>query len=49
MIQEIIELLEQDKFYNVRENVEIVKGKNQITTTWKCAFEKMKRIWLLRR
>ena len=45
MIQHIIQMLTIDNFYNVSENIEIAKGKNQIVTTWKQAKNKIKREW----
>lgn len=45
MIEHILKMLTIDNFYNVSENIEIAKGKNQIVTTWKQAKNKIKREW----
>ena len=49
MIPYIIELIQSNDFYNVSENMEIVKGKNEMVTTWKDGKEKIKRQWLLKK
>ena len=45
MIKNIIDLLVSSEFYNVSERVEISKGKNEIPTTWKQGWIKIKRNW----
>ncbi len=35
MITGIIDLLKQDKFYNVSKEVDIAKGKYELPRTWK--------------
>jgi hypothetical protein len=49
MIGEIIDLLNSAEHYNVSDRVEIAKGKYQKPTTWKQAWYKIKRIWLIRK
>lgn len=49
MIKEVIDLLNSGDFYNVSEEVEIAKGKHELVTTWKGAFIKIKRLWLLKK
>lgn len=45
MIKSIIDLLLSSPFYNVSDRVEIAKGKNEIPTTLKQGWEKIKRDW----
>lgn len=49
MIADLINLLNTEHFYGVSERVEIAKGKYEISTTWKDAFYKIKRLWLKRK
>jgi hypothetical protein len=44
MITKIIEILGEDSYYNVSENVEVAKGKYKMITSWKEAVEQIKRI-----
>lgn len=48
MIKHILDLLALDKFYGQSELIEIAKGKYQIVTSWKQAFEQIKRQWKIR-
>jgi len=48
-MEEVINLLDSGKLYNVSESVEIAKGKHKIITTWKGGIEKIKRAWLLQK
>jgi hypothetical protein len=43
MIKNIIDLLAIDEHYNVSERVEIAKGKYEYITSWKRAWQKIKR------
>jgi hypothetical protein len=45
MIKNIIDLLEIDEHYGVSENIEIAKGKYEYITSWKRAWEKIKRLY----
>jgi hypothetical protein len=45
MIGEIIELLDKGEFYGESKSIEVLKGKNELVTTWKGASRKIKRIW----
>jgi hypothetical protein len=47
-MKQILELLNADNHYGVSERVEIAKGKYEYITTWKRAWEKIKRniLWL---
>lgn len=45
MIKSIIDLLGTDHFYNISQRVEIAKGKNEIPTTFKQGWYKIKRDW----
>ena len=49
MIIGIIELLTITEHYGVSERVEIAKGKYEIVRTWKQAFNKIKRLWQIRK
>lgn len=49
MIAETIRLLQANEFYGVSENVEIAKGKYEKIYTFKEAFKKIKRLWLLKK
>ena len=44
MIKNIFELLAADNHYGVSERVEIAKGKYEYITSWKRAWEKIKRV-----
>ena len=48
MIKEIIDVLALNEYYGVSERVEIAKGKYEYITSWKRAWEKIKRntLWL---
>lgn len=45
MLKNIIQLLQLHEHYGISENIEIAKGKNEIPTDWKKAYNQMKRIW----
>jgi hypothetical protein len=45
MIKNIIDLLVDSPFYNVSEEVEIAKGKNEFPVTWRQGWDKIKRNW----
>jgi hypothetical protein len=47
-MKQILELLNADNHYGVSERVEIAKGKYEYITSWKRAWEKIKRniLWL---
>ncbi len=45
MIKNILELLSLHEHYRQSEVIEIAKGKYKLTTSWKQAFEKIKREW----
>lgn len=49
MINKVIDKLHQGDYYNCSEAVEIAKGKYELVTTWKAAFKKIKRLWLLKK
>lgn len=49
MIKSIIDTLNSGTHYGISERVEIAKGKYQIPTTWNNGFEKIKRLWLIRK
>lgn len=49
MIAIILELLQQDEFIKVSENVEIAKGKYELPKDFKGLKNKIKRQWLLRK
>jgi|TARA_R110000803_G_scaffold111003_3_gene179439 hypothetical protein len=44
MISTIIDLLKQDKFYNVSNEVDIAKGKYEIPRSWKGVKNMFKRM-----
>jgi hypothetical protein len=48
MLKQILELLALQEHYNQSENIDIAKGKYQLTKTWKQAFEQIKRQWKTR-
>jgi hypothetical protein len=48
MIKQILELLAVNEHYGQSEIIEIAKGKYQLVTTWKQAFEQIKRQWKIR-
>jgi len=43
-MKEIFEMLKLDPFYNVSEEIEIAKGRNEIQTTIKGALKQAKRV-----
>ena len=49
MLKQILDLLIADNHYNVSERVEIAKGKYEMPTSWRNGFEKIKRLWLIRK
>jgi len=49
MIKNIIDILNSENYYGVSERVEIAKGKYEIPTTWKMGWNKIKRLWLIRK
>tara|TARA_B100000497_G_C7675243_1_gene407851 strand:+ start:566 stop:700 length:135 start_codon:yes stop_codon:yes gene_type:complete len=44
MVKTIIDLLKQDKFYNVSKEVDIAKGKYQLPRNWKSVKNMFKRM-----
>ena len=50
-MKEIFDMLKLDSFYNVSEEIEIAKGRNEIQTTIKGALKQAKRVirWKVRR
>ena len=46
MISTIIEILQKENYYGGGDNIEIAKGKNELTTTFAGAKRKIKRVWL---
>lgn len=48
MIKNILELLSLDTHYGQSEIIEIAKGKYKLVTSWKQAFEKIKREWKIK-
>lgn len=46
MITDIIRALQSDDFFGAGEAVEIAKGKNEHTTSFKVLKRKVKRVWL---
>jgi hypothetical protein len=48
MIKQILELLALEKHYGQSEVIEIAKGKYKLVTSWKQAFEKIKREWKIK-
>jgi hypothetical protein len=49
MIKNIIDTLNSAPHYGISERVEIAKGKYQIPTTWRMGWNKIKRLWLIRK
>ena len=49
MIKQVIDLLKADKHYGVSERVEIAKGKYSVSHRWRDGFEKIKRVWLIKK
>lgn len=45
MIKGIIDMLALNEYYGVSERVEIAKGKYEYITSWKRAWEKIKRLY----
>jgi hypothetical protein len=45
MIKQIIDLLNMFPHYNQSEAIEIAKGRNELPSTFKMAFEQIKRQW----
>jgi hypothetical protein len=45
MIKNILDLLMVNNHYGKHESIEIAKGKNEIPTDWKKAYNQIKRIW----
>ena len=45
MITGIIDMLALNEYYGVSERVEIAKGKYEYITSWKRAWEKIKRLY----
>lgn len=43
MIKNVIELLALNEYYDVSEDIEIAKGKYEYISSWKRAWEKIKR------
>jgi hypothetical protein len=43
MMKNVLDLLNTSEFYGVSENIEIAKGKYELPTGWKDAFNKIKR------
>jgi hypothetical protein len=43
MITQIIQILTSDNYYNIHDNIEIAKGKNELPYTMKDLFTKIKR------
>ena len=39
----VLELLAEDEYYGISEEIEIAKGKNEFPFTWKKVFKKIKR------
>jgi len=48
MIKNILELLSLDAHYGQSEIIEIAKGIYKLVTSWKQAFENLKRIWKIK-
>ncbi len=48
MIKHILELLSLENHYGQSEIIEIAKGKYKLVTSWKQAFEQVKRQWKIR-
>jgi hypothetical protein len=49
IMKEFLDLLHSDNFYGVSDNIEILKGKNEMVTNFSDAKQKIKRIWLKRK
>ena len=49
MISEIINILQSHKFYGVSESVDFAKGSDEMPTTLKKGFKKIKRKWQSKR
>lgn len=49
MVKNIITLLSSNDYYGVSERVEIAKGKYKIPYSFKDAWQKIKRLWLIRK
>lgn len=49
MIKNIIDTLNSAPHYGISERVEIAKGKYEMPTSWRNGWEKIKRIWLIRK
>ena len=45
MIKNVNELLSFNEYYGISENIEIAKGKYEYITSWKRAWEKIKRLY----
>ena len=45
MIKNVIELLARDEYYGISEDIEIAKGKYEYITSWKKAWQKIKRLY----
>jgi hypothetical protein len=45
MIKNVIELLARGEHYGISEDIEIAKGKYEYITSWKRAWEKIKRLY----
>lgn len=48
MIKHILELLSLENHYGQSEIIEIAKGKYKLVTSWKQAFEQVKRQWKIK-
>ena len=44
-MREFLDLLHSQDFIRVSDNVDILKGKNELVTNWRDAFQKIKRQW----
>lgn len=49
MIKVIIDKLHSKEHYNVSKCVDVAKGRYELVTTFKGAFKKIKRVWLLKK
>lgn len=49
MIGDIILALKRDTHYNAPVEVQIAKGVREYPRTWKAAFDKIRRLWQLRK
>jgi len=45
MIKNVIELLARGEYYGISEDIEIAKGKYEYITSWKRAWQKIKRLY----